>query len=143
MESNIILITNHILRNRCSIHSQIDIYLSAVYLKKMFGWPYCVGKLFFKKGMSHESVSLRQTFLPCGRVLSASLTCAAVAVCVCPCVLEGCLFCLPLCIALSCPFLSQLEKGTTPLRPRPCVSVCVASVSWDFGTSIAVTVPQQ
>lgn len=51
--------------------------------------------------------------------------CCCVCVCVCPCVWE-CLFCLPLSIAVSCPFLSQLEKGTTPLRPWPSVCVCVA-----------------
>ncbi len=83
-----------------------------------------VWELFFKKAISrnplHESVSPKQTFLPCGSVLCASLTCATVAVC--PCV-WGCLFCLPLSIALSCPFLPQLEKGTTPLSPWP--SACV------------------
>lgn len=68
------------------------------------------------------------------------LWCVCVSECVTVCV--GYLFCLPLSIALPCPFLSQLEKGTTPLRPWPSARVCGGSLSWDFGIS-AVSVPQQ
>lgn len=49
----------------------------------------------------------------------------------CVCVGGGCLFCLPLSIAVSCPFLSQLKKGATPLRPWP--SVCVCAVFRSLG----------
>lgn len=77
--------------------------------------------------------------IPCP-VLSTFLTCNGLCVCVCVsvCVSQclcvrgtGCLFCLPLSIALSCPLLSQQRK-----EPRPCglslVYVCGVSFSWDF-----------
>ena len=59
--------------------------------------------------------------------------CVCVCVCmrVCVCVWGGGLFCLPLSIAVSCPFLSQLKKGATPLRPWP--SVCVCAVFRSLG----------
>lgn len=72
--------------------------------------------------------------IPCP-VLPTSLTCTGVCVCVCVtarlCVRgKGCLFCLPLSIALSCPLLLQQRK-----EPRPSglglVYLCGVSLSWD------------
>lgn len=45
----------------------------------------------------------------------------------------GCLFCLPLSIAQSCPLLSQQRKEPRPFGPS-LVYVCGVSFSWDFRT---------
>lgn len=83
----------------------------------------------------HKSVTPKQTYLVLFSPLFwPAMGCVSVCVCVpaCLCVRgTGCLFCLPLSIALSCPLLSQQRK-----EPRPCglslVYVCGVSFSWDF-----------